>query len=191
MFLFGCQEPGSGPVGPEGLGPQFSVNCVAKPDHPKCGDGGDPGSGGGDAFTDVVNVRIGDGQPDPSKIISGDGIGNSRLHIKLLMGKGAKDCASGEATGLFGVSAESKEARYDFVIGRSRPPEWRLTLSGGDFTNWPQVVDSVVGALTFSGWSLRALTKKGPNPCSDSGEDDITITVNYRVSRPERCHKAS
>ena len=40
VFLLGCQDMGSGPVGPDGLGPQFAVNCTAKPNHPKCDGGG-------------------------------------------------------------------------------------------------------------------------------------------------------
>ena len=39
VFLFGCQEQGSGPVGLEGLGPQFA-KPGACPGHPSCKDGG-------------------------------------------------------------------------------------------------------------------------------------------------------
>ena len=44
-LLLGCQEQGSSPVGPEGLGPQFGH----KPSH-------NPGGGGGDGDGKTVEV---------------------------------------------------------------------------------------------------------------------------------------
>ncbi len=41
VFLLGCQEQGSGPVGPEGLGPEFGH----KPNHNPGGGGGSHGAG--------------------------------------------------------------------------------------------------------------------------------------------------
>ena len=40
-FLLGCQDQGSGPVGPEGLGPEFAKvkNCDPPNPHPSCKDG--------------------------------------------------------------------------------------------------------------------------------------------------------
>ena len=36
VFLFGCQDLGSGPVGPEGLGPEFAKPGNRCPGHPSC-----------------------------------------------------------------------------------------------------------------------------------------------------------
>ena len=45
VFLLGCQDQGSGPVGPDGLGPQFAKG--GKPGKP----GGGRGGGGGGALS--------------------------------------------------------------------------------------------------------------------------------------------
>ena len=46
-FLFGCQDMGSGPVGLDGLGPEFAPKkCIADPTLSGCGGGGDDGAGG-------------------------------------------------------------------------------------------------------------------------------------------------
>ena len=51
VFLLGCQDMGPGPVGPEGLGPEFvkkGVDCSVQNPHPSCPGGGndDDGVGG-------------------------------------------------------------------------------------------------------------------------------------------------
>ena len=62
-FMWGCQEQGSSPVGPDGLGPQFdkkgSGDCFPKPHQEHCHNG-DGGKGGKVKFT-LVNVSVGGG----------------------------------------------------------------------------------------------------------------------------------
>ena len=76
VFILSCQDQGTGPVAADGPGPQFAVDCDAKPDHPKCSGGG--GGGGeeasftvthrGDYFTtgDPITGRPGSGKPGTS-----------------------------------------------------------------------------------------------------------------------------
>ena len=65
VFLLGCQEQGSGLVGPEGLVPEFAKGGKkGKPDKPGGGGGGGGGGNGKDlaaTFTD----HVGDGDFDP------------------------------------------------------------------------------------------------------------------------------
>ena len=66
-FLLGCQEQASNPVGPEGLGPQFTHKEGGK-------DKGTPGGNTGDplTFTVTVSGKISGGPKD------GTGARNSR-----------------------------------------------------------------------------------------------------------------
>ena len=48
VFLLGCQDMGSGPVGPGGRGPEFAAKkCTDGPTLPGCGGGNDDGGAGG------------------------------------------------------------------------------------------------------------------------------------------------
>ena len=59
VFLFGCQEQGSGPVGPEGLGPEFDKPTCEGGTHCNHGDDGGSGSGQGTVDLDVGMVATG------------------------------------------------------------------------------------------------------------------------------------
>ena len=68
VFLLGCQEQGSEPVGPEGLGPQFAAKkCTADPTLPGCG--GDDGDDGDPAAT---TLTLADGMQTPSDPLDDD-----------------------------------------------------------------------------------------------------------------------
>ena len=59
VFIVGCQDQGSGPVGPDGLVPQFGKvdkNCDPPDPHPSCKPPDDPG---GDVLTFDVTMHIG------------------------------------------------------------------------------------------------------------------------------------
>ncbi len=62
-FLGGCEEQGSGPVGPEGVAPQFAKkSCAENSNQGSCKDGGGGGGGGltvADATVDMPPLEIG------------------------------------------------------------------------------------------------------------------------------------
>jgi hypothetical protein len=88
LLLLGCQDQGSEPMGLDDLGPQFGVNCDNKPDHPKCGGGGeDPAAG-----TFDVTVRTVGGSEwttaGAQEVQDGDATG--WLHVYDSGGKGTR-----------------------------------------------------------------------------------------------------
>ena len=61
VFLLGCQEQGSEPVGPEGLGPQFAAKkCANNSALPGCG-----GDDGGDGDPAATTLTLADGMQTP------------------------------------------------------------------------------------------------------------------------------
>ncbi len=73
-LVLGCQDLGSGPVGPDGLEPQFAKkDCTAEPTHPGCKDDDGGGEGGDPSYTVTHDVSflttdpIRDGRPSLGK----------------------------------------------------------------------------------------------------------------------------
>ncbi len=92
VFLLGCQEQGSGPVGPEGLGPEFTH----KEGHTKGGGGG--GSGGGaDNSLDLESGMVFTGLPvfvqDSDKKLT---VQNDLMHKITMNFTTATNCTAGE-----------------------------------------------------------------------------------------------
>ena len=69
VCLLGCQDQGSGPVGVDGLKPQFAKKCESPP----CGGGGDNGGTKGEYLIEFFGDMTGDGV-SPEERITSNGI---------------------------------------------------------------------------------------------------------------------
>ncbi len=87
VFLFGCQEQGSDPVGPEGLGPEFTHK---NGEHGTSGGGGGGGGGGGprDKGT-FVNVTMGGGMTGTDSMLLR--LNDGGVNLKTATPQGTKE----------------------------------------------------------------------------------------------------
>ncbi len=85
VFLFGCQEQGSGPVGLEGLGPEFTHK---NGEHGKGGGGGGGGKGPRDRGT-FVDVTMGGGMTGIDSMLLR--LNDGGVNLKTATAKGTKE----------------------------------------------------------------------------------------------------
>ncbi len=178
-FLLGCQEQGSEPVGPEGLGPVFA-KPGACPGHPSCKD--EPSDSPRNAVVTVAVASfllIGTESGRAASLVNG---GSSIHNVELTVTGGTDNAcsASGDLRGIIGILDAQGTATYTFPVPLGSP-RWKFKFSGGTQTEdpWPPDVGEST-TWTYASWELTQSSPKGKQSrvnCPISGTQSTTITV--------------
>lgn len=106
VFLLGCQEPGSGPLGPEGLGPEFK-----KCDSPPCNGGGGSATVNldlTDGMTSTATFVVDVAQDSDTKLT----VSNGELDLEIQMSftqPTRAEAKGGDCTVIFGSNGDHDE----------------------------------------------------------------------------------
>ncbi len=177
VFLLGCQEQGSGPVGLEGLGPEFA-KPDACPGHPSCKD--EPSDSPRNA---VVTVTVASDLLDGTESGRAASLvnGGSSIHNVELTVTGNACSASGDLRGIIGILDAQGTATYTFPVPLGSP-RWKFKFSGGRQTGvaWPPDNNGESTTWTYTSWELTQSSPKGKQSrvnCPINGTQSTTITV--------------
>ena len=176
-FLLGCQEQGSEPVGPEGLGPVFA-KPGACPGHPSCKD--EPSDSPGNAVvtvTVVSHLLIGSEANRAASLVNG---GSSIHNVELNVTDNACS-ASGDLRGIIGILDAQGTATYTFPVPLGSP-RWMFKFFGGTQGGvaWPPDDNGESTTWTYTSWELTQSSPKGKESrvnCPINGTQSTTITV--------------
>ena len=206
-FLLGCQEQGSEPVGPEGLGPEFKLDCDLKPaDHP-CHGGSNGGENEDATFTAIItgdvksveDILLGPPTGRKKNLLTLTGMPGgpaavlAELDLPFLQGvTDGDDCFAGVFIGPLSVGLEkakdpgNAKIQFDFdATGTDgfTVVKYKLELLGGIQGNWPPGDNETT---TIGGGTFSIGHSSGPGSsvaCTGGGDLTFSMEVENTTSQ--------
>ena len=180
VFILACQDQGSGPVGPDGLVPQFSHNLGSCQGHHRHDEGCDVVRGRPQYFIDMTSGLLGSGLTTPVKddIIANDFDADLSFFVGQTLTCGG-DRLTKDQTGTITILWGDDHLHLGFSFMHNEAKHY-IGLETTTPANWPPTKDNPAMLGEVNGeWALTNQGKNHRNDCTGAGNN---ITWNVTVT---------